>query len=84
MPPEGKQRITKVFNSLKPLQPPESPSSTGQRDYAEIWIVEHRMTAERKATSRLTTATWVLVITTAVLAFATFVLAYGMAVPQCG
>jgi hypothetical protein len=42
--------------------------------YLEVWITEHRMQAERRATARLALATWVLVAATAVLAFATIAL----------
>lgn len=37
----------------------------------EIWLAEHRMRAGRLATARLTSATWVLVLVTVVLASAT-------------
>ena len=37
----------------------------------DMWVAEHRMRAERLATARLTSATWVLVLATVVLALAT-------------
>jgi hypothetical protein len=48
--------------------------------YAELWTVEHRMTAERQANDRLARAAWVLVFTTLALVGATLVLAYVTAV----
>ena len=42
----------------------------------EIWKAEHSVRAERLSSARLTFATWVLVIATAVLASATIALVY--------
>jgi hypothetical protein len=50
----------------------------------EVWITEHRMNAERKATARLTLATWALMGTTGVLVLATVVLAIVTAVHHGG
>ncbi len=48
--------------------------SWGAKDYLDVWITEHRMAAERKATARLTFATWALVFATCVLVAATVAL----------
>lgn len=36
----------------------------GAKNYLDVWITEHRTTAERHATNRLTFATWALVAAT--------------------
>jgi hypothetical protein len=46
----------------------------GAANFLDVWITEHRMTAERHATSRLTFATWALVAATIVLVAATVAL----------
>jgi hypothetical protein len=46
----------------------------GAGSFLDVWITEHRMAAERHATSRLTFATWALVAATIVLAAATVAL----------
>jgi hypothetical protein len=78
IPEEDKQRLFQVFVSAAPTTP--IISGMGQRDYVEAWITEHRMNAERRATRRLTIATWVLALATVALVFATFVLAHVTAV----
>lgn len=46
----------------------------GAGQFLEIWMVEHRMRAEREASARLTRATWALTGVTLVLAGATVAL----------
>ena len=51
----------------------------GAKNYLDVWITEHRTTAERHATNRLTFATWALVAATCVLAAATVALVFATA-----
>ena len=48
----------------------------GAKSYLEVWITEHRMRADEKASARLTRATWVLAAMTAALVLATIALVY--------
>lgn len=50
----------------------------------DLWLTEQRMAAERRATARLTRATWVLAIMTLALVVATCVLVYVTAVQRDG
>jgi len=76
--PEDMDRIIRVLNSLERSQP--SAFGWSRSDFLEVWLIEHRMDAERRASWRLTFATWVLVLATVVLVIATFVLAHVTAV----
>jgi hypothetical protein len=62
----------RIGAALRTIGDPTTVWAPGQ--YFDVWLVEHRMAAERAATARLTFATWALVATTAVLVFATVAL----------
>jgi hypothetical protein len=46
------------------------------KDRMEVWVAEHRIRAEHLGTSRLSRATWVLVLVTLTLVIATAALVY--------
>jgi hypothetical protein len=73
-----KERITAMLKSASPPFP--ATSGMGARDYVEVWVVEHRMNAEHRASRRLTVATWVLAFATVALVLATLALAHVTAV----
>ena len=50
--------------------------SWGASAYLDVWITEHRMRADEKASTRLTRATWALAGMTAALVLATIALVY--------
>ena len=67
MSAEDRDRIRKVLNTI--VSPPGT--IWGAATFADVWIAEHRMTAELRASARLTAATWVLVAAALVLASVT-------------
>jgi hypothetical protein len=74
MSDDERERIRKVLSTIP--DPKVNPSGVTwlHTQYLDVWLTEHRVRAERRATARLTTATWVLMGATAVLAFATIAL----------
>ena len=69
MSAEEKARIGNVLTSIG-----HEHTNWAPQQYFDVWLVEHRMAAERAVTARLAFATWALVATTAVLVFATVAL----------
>jgi hypothetical protein len=70
---DDRERINAVRRALCDVPAITNISPQNRMD---IWLVEHRLRAERLATARLTRATWVLVAATGVLALATIALVY--------
>jgi hypothetical protein len=66
---------TNTSNNLNNTAAPRYADNEAQ-NRMEIWIVEHRLRAERLATDRLTRATEALVWATGVLALATIALVF--------
>jgi hypothetical protein len=67
-----RDRIRVVLNSIS--DPDPHTSWAAPQHLLDFWLVEHRMESERKATTRLTFATWALVATTVALVIATIAL----------
>jgi hypothetical protein len=63
---------TRIYNVLRTIGHEHTEWMPAQ--YFDVWLVEHRMAAERSATRRLTHATWALAVTTLVLVLATIAL----------
>jgi hypothetical protein len=74
MSDEQRERIGKVLSTIP--DPNQHPTGVQWHptQYLDVWLMELRVRAERRATARLTTATWVLMGATAVLALATIAL----------
>ncbi len=76
-----KERLVAIWKAFA-----VSPQTTNisPQNLMDAWVVEHRMKADRRATARLTRATWVLALITLALVIATCVLVYVTAVHREG
>lgn len=68
---EDVDRMIRVWAAFSGMDPSNASIGFPENYRMDMWVAEHRMRAERLATARLTSATWVLVLATVVLALAT-------------
>lgn len=69
IPNAGAENISRIETLLRQVGGPNV--VWGAKDVLDVWLVETRMEADRRAAQRLARATWALAVITLVLAAAT-------------